>query len=466
MAKRRSVSSVGRGDYRYLMQPRGAGTAWYVSVAVPRPLRSVFGGQKALVKSLKTDDVNIARAARHSALHELRDRIERVRSGIAAKNDPLDQEAMKWREYLATVPDDHQTALDLIVERAQEIAYTPPVFGASPEEDEDDPKGRKAQAFYELATGKATPIGTYVDRWLAATTYTDRTKADARTAVAQLNEWFEEQHRPPVIERIDDRAASDFRDAVFTGKAHPKTANKKLSALRQYWMWLDRSFGIRPNPWVAKSLPKPKQHQMDPDGPGGRERPFTDEELTLLLSGKADADLHDMMMIAALSGMRLEEIGQLRIGDCQNNVFNVRRSKTAAGIRAVPIHPLLMPILRRRAGGRQSVSYLFPDLRDTGWDGNRTMAVSKRFGTYRRRMGVDDRREGARRSKINFHSFRRWFATNCEEAGNRENVVEAVMGQAKGGMAFGVYSQAELTDLKRKCVESVRLPAQRKKQIT
>jgi integrase len=427
-------------------------------------LRSVFGGQKALVKSLKTDDVNIARAARHSALHELRDQIERVRSGIAAKNDPLEQEAMKWREYLATVPDDHETALDRIVERAQAIAYTPPVFGASPEDQEEDPKG-KAQAFYELATGKATPIGTYVDRWLAATTYTGRTKADARTAIAQLVDWFEDQNRPCVIERVDDRAASDFRDAVFTGKAHPKTANKKLSALRQYWAWLDRSFGIRPNPWNAKSLPKPKQHQMDPDGPDGRERPFTDEEITLLLSGAADADLYDMMMIAALSGMRLEEIGQLRIGDCQNNVFNVRRSKTRAGIRTVPIHSLLTPMLRRRVEGYQGVAYLFPDLRDTGWDGNRTMAVSKRFGTYRKRMGVDDRRGTARRSKVNFHSFRRWFATKSEEAGNRENVVEAVMGQAKGGMAFGVYSQAELIELKRKCVESVRLPALRKKQI-
>jgi integrase len=428
-------------------------------------LRSAFGGSKTLLKSLKTTDINVARAARHSVLHELRLQIEKVRSGIDAKSDPLDQEAMKWREYLATVPDDHETALDRIVERAQEIAYTPPVVGASPEEEEDDPKGKKAQAFYELATGKATPIGTYVDRWLAATTYSDRTKADARTAITQLIDWFEDQKRPCVIERIDDRAASDFRDSVFTGKAHPKTANKKLSALRQYWAWLDRSFGIRPNPWDAKSLPKPKQHQMDPDGPGGRERPFTDEELRLLLLGNADADLRDMMMIAALSGMRLEEIGQLRIGDCQSNVFNVRRSKTAAGIRAVPIHPLLMPILRRRVGGRQSVAYLFPDLRDTGWDGNRTMAVSKRFATYRRRMGVDDRRERARRSKVNFHSFRRWFATKSEEAGNRENVVEAVMGQAKGGMAFGVYSQAELTDLKRKCVESVRLPALRKKQI-
>lgn len=456
---RRSVASVGRGDYQYLFQPRGDGSTWYVTVAIPRPLRPEFGGRKALVKSARTTDINVARAARWSALAGLRAEIEKVRSRLAGQDNPLHREALEWRNYLASAPpDDYDVAFERIVERAQELAHRPAATGASPDEGGEDPDG-KAQTFYELATGKATPIDTYMERWLAGTTYTERTKADARTAVNQLQHWCDDNNRPAFIERIDDRAASDFRDAVFVGKTHPKTANKKLSALRQYWTWLDSSFGIKPNPWQNKSLPKPKAHQQDPDGASGRERPFTDDELVRLLSGNADDDLHDMMLIAALSGMRLEEIGQLRIGDCQNGVFNVRRSKTAAGIRTVPVHPKLAPTMKRRMGKRTApLEYLFAGLTDTGWDGNRTMAASKRFATYRRGVGVDDKRQGARRSKVNFHSFRRWFATKCEEAGIRENVTEAVMGQAKGGMAYRVYSQAELAELKRQCVLSVKLP--------
>jgi hypothetical protein len=66
---------------------------------------------------------------------------------------------------------------------------------------------------------------------------------------------------------------------------------------------------------------------------------------------------------------------------------------------------------------------------------------------------LQDNNTPARRSKVNFHSFRRWFATKPEEAGQRENVVAAVMGHSKNvGLTFGRYSKAELT------VEAVKLP--------
>jgi integrase len=98
-------------------------------------------------------------------------------------------------------------------------------------------------------------------------------------------------------------------------------------------------------------------------------------------------------------------------------------------------------------------------LPDTGWDNNRTMADSKRFAYYRKRLGVNDKRPGARRSKVNFHSFRRWFATKAEEAGQRENVVAAIMGHRKDvGITFNLYSKAELFELKRLCIEAVKLP--------
>lgn len=38
----------------------------------------------------------------------------------------------------------------------------------------------------------------------------------------------------------------------------------------------------------------------------------------------------------------------------------------------------------------------------------------KRFTTYRRSVGVDDVTPGQRRSKVAFHSFRRWFVTSAK----------------------------------------------------
>jgi len=446
----------GGGDYKYLSQPRGEGTTWYVVVEVPRSLRQVMGC-KRLTQSLKTTDINVARASRWQVVSDLKARITNAGKATKGLDDPLTQEAMAWREAIASVehPAERELYIDRIADRAAEIQYSQRPVSNDPD---DEPPADEAKAFFDLATGKATPIDAYLDRWLDASGYQERTKADARTVVRQLQEWCLAEKRRAFIETVDDRLASDFRDLGLKG-VHPRTVNKKLSALRQYWKWLGNSFGIKPNPWQNKSLPKRKAHLADPDGPDAKEREFTDDEIRTLLGGNADRDLADFMRIAALSGMRLNEIGQLRVRDIVDGHFCIRWGKTAAARRNVPIHSDLKSLVQRRISNRPGDAYLFPDLPDTGWDNNRTMAISKRFGYYRKRLGVDDTRPGAKRSKVNFHSFRRWFATQVDEAGHRENVVAAVMGHAKGvGITLGHYSNAELTKAKRECVESVKLP--------
>lgn len=465
MAKRaaRRGTGSGRGDYRYLAQPRGDGTAWYAVTEVPRTLRLVLR-KKRLVRSLKTNDINVARAARWKALDALKAEIARARSPQNAQEDPVWQEALALREDFTRANDGERDGLMYYIEdRAQQIDRAERGNGdtTSTEEQDLDVPSQKASNYFKLATGKATPFDTYIERWLTSSGYTDRTKADARTAMEQFKTWCLQAGHSGFIESVDDRLASDFRDGAFVNaKVHPKTANKKLSALRQYWDWLDKSLGIRPNPWVRKSLPKPKAHRVSPDGPDGPERPFTDDEMLTLLSGAADRDLGDLMKIAALSGMRLEEIGQLRVKDCRDDNFAIHRGKTSAAVRTVPIHSALKSAVATRVKTKRDDAFIFPDMPNTGWDGNRTMAVSKRFTYYRKRLGVDDKRIGARRSKVNFHSFRRWFATKAEEAGQRENVVAAVMGHSKNvGLTFGHYSKAALIELKRQCIEAVALPS-------
>jgi site-specific recombinase XerC len=102
--------------------------------------------------------------------------------------------------------------------------------------------------------------------------------------VRQLQDWCLAEKRRVFIETVDDRLASDFRDLGLKG-VHTRTVNKKLSALRQYWNWLGKRFGIKSNPWNDKSLPKPKAHLADPDGPDAQERAFTDDEVRKLLAG-------------------------------------------------------------------------------------------------------------------------------------------------------------------------------------
>ena len=69
------------------------------------------------------------------------------------------------------------------------------------------------------------------------------------------------------------------------------------------------------------------------------------------------------MRIAALSGLRIGEIGRLTVADCEGGVFNVTDTKTKAGERRVPIHTHLMPIVAARSQGKEAQAFLFDELK-------------------------------------------------------------------------------------------------------
>jgi len=92
-----------------------------------------------------------------------------------------------------------------------------------------------------------------------------------------------------------------------------------------------------------------------------------------------------------LTGSRIEATAQFRVGNCSGGAFNICKDKTKTGTRRIPIHSGLIALVERRCAKKSPTDWLFPERsqRDTG---ERSMAVSKRFGTYRVRLGVDDRR--------------------------------------------------------------------------
>ena len=179
-----------------------------------------------------------------------------------------------------------------------------------------------------------------------------------------------------------------------------------------------------------------------------------------MFKGRPDAVTRDAMLVAALSGMRLEEIFQLQVRDCDGGLFKVRRSKTVAGERTVPIHSVLADlVVARRSEGKAAKDYLLHEGDATGWDGMRSAAFSKRFNqTYRRRCGVHDKPDGRQKSRVNFHSFRNWFITKADRAGCRREDIERAVGHRVGGMSLGHYSGGPSMEQLRAVVESVKLP--------
>jgi len=75
-----------------------------------------------------------------------------------------------------------------------------------------------------------------------------------------------------------------------------------------------------------------------------------------------------------------------------------------------------------------------------------------------RDMGVDERAEWKRQSNVDFRSFRRWFTTKPEQAGQLPYIIDAVTGYKRPGEMLGRYSQGPSLAQLRACVLAVVLP--------
>jgi integrase len=286
-----------------------------------------------------------------------------------------------------------------------------------------------------------------------------RQQRDYRRAVEKFHAW---KQKP--IEDVNRKVAGLYiAEAFVSKKTNPKTANKDISCLSSFWTWLEKRGHAESNPWEGQSLSKKLM-------PKSSKRPYTDAEICKLLTSTDDTLLLDVMKVAALSGMRREEIMLLRVSDTVDGMFNIQKAKTQSGIRTVPIHTQLNEIVRRLTVDKASDDFLFDVTGEGGGVVERGDYFGKRFNTYRKRVGIDERSEGQRQSNIDFHSFRRWFIATARNAlqngavGYDPWTIAEVVGhdtrspESELRMTMGVYPGPQRVEAKRACVEAVKLP--------
>lgn len=444
------------------------GKQYRAKLDVPRRIREIVG-KAALKRPLGTDSLSEAQRLRWPALAELRKQLHEIaRKAKTAPYDPVVAEALRTKEYLATDMDPEQREL-----------ITDLVHWDRREEIEREHGKAAAEQYFHISMGHSTPITVHLDDWVAdlqGSGKRKRTIKEYRRSVEELAAYAAQEGLPQTLQAFGRRHAGTLISKRFIQpQVDPKTSSKFISALSSYWRWLE-SRGFIPlgtdNPWLRQ--PKPKQKK---GGKAARqkERPFTDDEISTLLDPSASADdltLQDFMLIAALSGMRIEEIASLKVEDVdlKKAIFTVEEAKTEAGIRIVPIHPKILGIIKHRSEDRAKGDWIFPELPEYPSESvsERSMVVSKRFVTYRRRLGVDERVEGKRRSLVNFHSFRRWFireARNAIHAGAKGYdpwTIADVVGHERGtmglDMTMGVYPGPASQEALRACVRAVKLP--------
>lgn len=453
---------AGKADTRWLEQRR---QGWYAVLYVPVALRPVLGNK--LRQSLGTRDLLAAQKARHAVLGEFRKRVElaeaEARDALRRPPaHPFEAEGATWADALRQArqadadangdggPDDvTQEALvrDALIERAEQV---------------ERKRGRSSATPLSMAARGETPLLQHASAWLreggVKGPYEARTKLGHERNLASLKAWLEAEGQAATIESVTKRQAGRYvSSSLVPSGREAKTLASIVSSLRSYWTFLARKGLVgddTKNPWDGQAPPKARQKGTGEDP----ERAFTDAELTLLLGGKTDEELADLMPFAALSGMRIEEIYRLTVKDCEEGWFNIRKAKTKAGVRRVPIHPRLAPIVARRSKDKGPRGFLFHEAGDIKEGRERSMAASKRFGHYRKRCKVDEMEAGRRRSLVNFHSFRRWFITAASRADQPERIVQQVVGHKAQGMTMGVYFGGDLPERLTACVMAVQLP--------
>ncbi|WP_246685085.1 integrase [Methylobacterium sp. WL69] len=419
-----------------------------VTMGVPAPLRGILGNR--LKHSLGTKSLISANVLKVPVVKLFKSRIEKAWETIGGRKRSELQEAVSWAKVLgdAGLPggDAHDHYAQQLRERVAEIKQKGSRWITDVDEDGEayevevftNESLKAAETFSAVARGTATPIALHHDAYMKTLKIKARSLTDDPRSLKILLDWCAAREIQPYLERIDIKVAVRFMDELqdFTGLSWATSA-KYLGRLNRYWTYLVRRTPIDRNPFEGLNLEKPTANRSE------EERSFKDVEVQTLLMGKADPGMMDVMLIAALTGARLDAVIDLRVGECADGWFTFKPQKKEVSARDVPIHPDLRHLVAARVKGKSPEDDLFPE-----WPGpaatdsmrERSAYFSKRFTKYRRDLGVDEVVEGKRRSLVNFHSFRRWFITKGERADIDGNLLAAIVGHKRSGLTLGRYS--------------------------
>ncbi|MGX8881683.1 tyrosine-type recombinase/integrase [Methylovorus sp. SPW-M1] len=262
------------------------------------------------------------------------------------------------------------------------------------------------------------------------------------------------------ISDLNQSAAVKFANALKTYKTikprSENTINGYLSSLSKFSTWLTTYLSEYGH---AKVETEGLRHRRKKKASEEREEFHTDEVVTLLqsmdLTAKAkDLSVYWVILIAAYSGMRLEEIAQLDpLNDIREEngiwIFDINQNdgkslKNLTSIRKIPVHSFLISaglidyIDELKA---KKVNVMFPN--ETIRDGRLGKNLGKRANRkIKNTLGP----KGAGKS---LHCFRHTFATVLKRKNVPEVFTAALLGHNSGNITYTRYGKDyEMTILK------------------
>ena len=443
---------------------------WHFRFKWPKDVK-IRIGQAECIKSLQTGNLYIAIPDRDILLAHCKKVVKSVRSG---NRTSAEQEIVKFRrDYLEakTYEAEEGFASDLVgnlqdeaVKRAIDATvgwYAFSKAGGSKDNPHWPEKTlRKLGKFEEFKkeidqlTGSRTTFTYYLNEWLSwrETEVIKKTLEDGKLAVLKFADDF------PTLESVNARdVRSWFRKLQHNSGYSTHRCKKYKQNLQNYWTFLKD--GLDHNV-VPEELEPFKGVEFRTKGKnissnGWEEFPQLGEDIVRIVEAimeKKDQLLFDVVLILMYTGLRPEEACRLKAQHIHfedDNWLHVDESKTQAGIRDVPIHKDLQPIIKRLSYDKRN-KYLLSKIQSKNKYDIRSDPIGKRFGRVKTKLGYGP--------KHVLYSVRHTVITIMDQSGIPTSVIADTVGHEQPSFTKRISSGGSSMEQKRKAIECLAYP--------
>jgi integrase len=401
----------------------------YAIQEVPKDLRQKIGRVR-FVQSLDTDSLSVAKRRAAVLIADWKAQIE------AARSDKPADDAAFFRQALqrAKTPEARgrlMRNIEIVASNMLGATSFPDDATIAEVKEQMAVEQEAADKWAKLATGEAVMIAEQIEPWIATTSLTPKTIDSAQRELAEFAKLY------PTADDITKEAMQDFVYGL-SKRMGDNTIRKRLANLRSLWRYMQREKLVSADVEPFEKLDIPK-------GPkNGKRRPFSREQINRLLEA-ATGPMNSLIMLAAYTGCRLEELASLKTADVSEDSIRIVSGKTDAAEREIPVHSAIKPLVARLiAESKEGYLLEGPTLRVNKL-GVRGHNIGMQFGIMKSKLGYG--------SDLVFHSIRKTVATQFEEAQIPETVAARILGHELKTMSYGLYSGGVSLDVKRDAME-------------
>ena len=413
------------------------GHSYYARLRVPKELASILG-KPELVKALGTRDPAEAKRRLRHALADFETQLDLARKVAQGEtlSDPLLTDARSLRALLALDKIDDETASETVGAAVDALLKDAPKDPATGEAAVDAETLQRIRSAYSLVTHHdATLYSDALDTYLTEKTETIRasTVQSKRNRLEAFQKWL---GGDVVLATVTRKKAGQYvTQVLMPQETSVKTKRDTLSDLSAFFRWCSgRGLYDGENPFTGLASTIRANTRGTKEATESQRREWSKEELrTLITKTDPKSDLWWMPVIALYSGARENEIAELRLEDVHDDHFTIQESKTKAGVRPVPIHPVIKPLVKWLKEDSKD-GYLIPGLQRGGKDEKRHHYFAKRF-SYHLRKSLKVTAPG-----VVFHSLRNTFITAALDAHVPEPIISRLVGHTGHSLAARVYA--------------------------